>query len=365
MKVRAAVARIARAPLSIETLDIEAPRETEILVKLVATGVCHTDLVVRDGLLPTPLPVVLGHEGAGIVAAVGSSVTSVAPGDHVVMTYNSCGECPSCAAGAQSFCYDFFSRNFLGARVDGTTALSNDESTVHANFFGQSSFADHAIAHEANVVPVPHDMPLELLGPLACGVQTGAGAVLNALQVCAGSSFAVFGSGSVGLSAIMAAKVAGATTIVAIDTVPERLALARELGATHVIAAGPNVVADIMAITGHGVSFALDTTALPAVIRSAVESLAPRGVCAILGASGPDAEISLNETHFMTGGRRLIGTVEGDSDPKTFIPHLIELYRSGVFPFDRLVRYYDFDQINEAIADSEAGSTIKPILRFR
>jgi aryl-alcohol dehydrogenase len=365
MKISAAIAREKGAPLSIETIELEEPRPDEILVKVVATGICHTDLVVRDGMLPTPMPVVLGHEGAGVVAAVGSAIRKVKPGDHVVMTFNSCGSCPSCKDHDTVYCHEFFPRNFFAARADGTSALSKEGERINGNFFGQSSFADHAICHEANVVKVPDDVPLELLGPLACGVQTGAGAVMNALQVKAGKSFAVFGAGSVGLSALMAARVVGAATIVAVDLNDARLEMARELGAAHTINPGKaNATEEIMKITGHGLDYALDTTGLPAVIRNAVESLGPRGTCGILGASGPDSEIVLNETHFMSAGRRLMGIVEGEANPDTFIPMLIDLYRKGLFPFDKLVRFYDFAAINEAIHDSETGAAIKPIVRM-
>jgi aryl-alcohol dehydrogenase len=365
MKIRAAVAREKGAPLSLETIDLETPRPDEILVSVKATGVCHTDLVVRDGMLPTPLPVVLGHEGSGVVEAVGAAITKVKPGDHVVMTFNSCGGCPSCQDHAASYCHEFFPRNFFAARADGSSPLSVDGARINGNFFGQSSFATHAICHEVNVVKVATDVPLELLGPLACGVQTGAGAVMNALKVSAGKSFAVFGSGSVGLSALMAAHVVGATTIIAVDTNPARLEIAKSLGATHVIdPTKTNPVEEIMRITGTGLNFALDTTGLPAVIRNAVESLGPRGACGVLGASGPDAEIVLNETHFMSAGRRLIGIVEGDSNPDVFIPMLIDLYRRGRFPFDKLVKFYKLDEINAAIHDSETGTVIKPIVRM-
>lgn len=365
MKIRAAVAREKGAPLKLETVDLEAPRPDEILVKVTATGVCHTDLVVRDGLLPTPLPVVLGHEGAGVVEAVGAAITKVKPGDHVVMTFNSCGACPSCRDHATTYCHEFFPRNFFASRADGSSGLSANGERINGNFFGQSSFATHALCHEANVVKVPNDAPLELLGPLACGIQTGAGAVMNALKVSAGKSFAVFGSGSVGLSALMAAVAVGATTVIAVDTNPARLEVAKALGATHAIdPAKTHVVEEIMRITGSGLQFALDTTGIPVVIRSAVESLGPRGACGILGASGPDAEIVLNETHFMSGGRRLIGIVEGESNPDTFIPLLIDLNRAGRFPFDRLVKFYALEQINQAIHDSETGAAIKPIVRM-
>lgn len=365
MKIRAAIARDKGAALSLEEIEIEEPRSDEILVKVAATGVCHTDLVVRDGMLPTPMPVVLGHEGAGVVEKVGSAITKVKPGDHVVMTFASCGTCPSCQEHAVTYCHEFFPRNFFATRGDGSTALSNGDETIHSNFFGQSSFATYALCQEANVVKVPADVELELLGPLACGIQTGAGAVMNALRVAPAKSFAVFGTGSVGLSAVMAAKVVGATTIIAIDMNDERLAVARELGATHTINPGSaNATEEIMKITGYGVNYALDTTGLPAVIRGAVESLAPMGTCGILGASGPDAEIVLNETHFMSAGRKLVGIVEGESNPDVFIPMLIDLYRKGSFPFDKLVRFYDFEEINAAIHDSQTGVAIKPIVRM-
>ena len=365
MKINAAVTRAKGAPMSLEQLDLEEPRDDEILVRVVATGVCHTDLAVRDQLLPTPHPVVLGHEGAGVVVRVGRAVSKVQAGDHVVMTFNSCGTCPSCAEQAASYCHEFFPRNFFGTRADGSSALSRGNEKIHGNFFGQSSFATHALCHERNVVKVPRDVSLDILGPLACGVQTGAGAVLNALKVKAGKSFAVFGAGSVGLSALMAAKVAGASLLIAIDTNDARLALARELGATHIInpkqqAAGE----EIMRITEYGVDYALDTTGFAGVIRDAVGSLAPRGSCGILGASAPGSEIVLDEVHFMSGGRRLMGIVEGESMPDTFIPELIELHRKGLFPFDKLIRFYPFEQINQAIYDTETGIAIKPVIRF-
>ncbi len=365
MQIKAAVARQQNSPLSLETLELEDPLDTEILVKVVATGVCHTDMVVVAGMMPTPFPVVLGHEGAGIVEKVGVAVKKVKAGDKVVMTFNSCGQCPCCKAHHISYCHEFFPRNFMATRADGTTALSAKGERVHANFFGQSSFATHAICHEVNVVKVPDDSPLELLGPLACGVQTGAGAVMNALKVQAGSSFAVFGAGSVGLSAIMAAKVVGATTIIAVDTKPERLQMARELGATHAI--NPTEIdstEEIMRITGFGLDFALDTTGLSKVIRGAVLALAPMGTCGVLGASAPGTEIVLDEVHFMSGGRRLMGIVEGESNPDVFIPLLIDLHHKGLFPFDRLVTFYPLENINEAIHDSESGKAIKPIVRM-
>jgi len=365
MQIRAAVARAPHAPLSVETLELAAPREDEILVRVVATGVCHTDIVVRAQMLPVPLPVVLGHEGAGIVESVGARVIKVAPGDPVVMSYNSCGQCSNCHAGATSYCLDFPARNFAGARPDGSSALSFSGAVIHGNFFGQSSFATFAICHERNVVKVRRDAPLEKLGPLGCGVQTGAGAAINGLRVTPGSSFAVFGCGAVGLSAILGARLIGAGAIFAIDLHESRLALAREFGATHTIRAGTeDAVKAILDATRFGCNFALDTTGLPAVIRQAVDSLAPRGACAVLGASPLGTEISLDLVHLMSGGRSIRGTVEGDSSPDVFITKLVDFYLDGRFPFDRMLSFYTLDQINQAIADSEAGATIKPVIRM-
>ena len=365
MEIKAAVARQQGQGLTIEQVNLEAPRDNEILVRVVATGVCHTDLVVIAGHLPTPFPVVLGHEGAGVVEQVGSAVSKVKPGDHVVMTYNSCGSCPSCNDHASSYCHEFFPRNFFATRPDGSSAISQGDESIHSNFFGQSSFASYALCHEANVVKVSDDLTLELLGPLACGIQTGAGAVMNSLQVKVGSSFVVFGTGSVGLSAVMAARVVGASTIIAVDMNDDRLDMARQLGATHTInPKNVNASEEVMKITGFGANYSLDTTGVPAVIRNAVESLAPRGSCGILGAPAPETLIQLDETHFMSGGRRLMGIVEGDSNPDTFIPMLADLHAKGLFPFDKLVKFYSLDQINDAIHDSETGVAIKPIIRM-
>jgi aryl-alcohol dehydrogenase len=363
MKIKAAVVRAKEAPMSLETLDLEDPRDDEVLVRLVATGVCHTDIAMRDQTFPVPQPVVLGHEGAGVVERVGHAVTKVAPGDHVVMTYNSCGHCPSCAHHAPTYCHQFFEYNFASTRPDGSSALSKSGMKIFSNFFGQSSFATHALCHERNVVKVPSDAPLKLIGPLACGIQTGAGSVINALKVGVGESIAVFGAGSVGLSAVMAARVVGATTIIVVDLHDSRLRLASELGATHTInASRENPVEAILKITGAGVDYALEVTGVPKVVRQAVESLAPRGVCGIAGAFPVGSEVTLDLVHLMTSGRSIRGLVEGESNPDVFIPHLIDLHKQGRFPFDRLITHYSFDDINTAIHDSETGKVVKPIV---
>lgn len=365
MKIRAAVTRAKASPMSLETLELEDPREDEVLVRLVATGVCHTDIAMRDQAFPVPQPIVLGHEGAGVVEKVGRATGKVKPGDRVVMTFDSCGRCASCLEHESTYCHDFFGHNFAGQRPDGSSGLSAAGKPIHGNFFGQSSFATYALCHERNVVKVRSDAPLHLLGPLACGVQTGAGAVINCLKVRPGDSLAVFGTGSVGLSAVMAARLAGATTIVAVDPNEKRRFLATDLGATHTIdPAKMNPVEQIMKITGTGARFSFDTTGIAAVIRQAVESLAPRGTCGICGASPGGTEVSLDVLHLMTAGRKIRGIVEGDSAPDVFIPALIDLHLQGRFPFDKLVSLYPFEQINEAIQDAESGQAVKAIVRM-
>ena len=363
--VRAAVARTAGLEFTIEDLTLDPPRDGEVLVRVVATGMCHTDAAVCTRDLPTPLPVVLGHEGAGVVEAVGRGVTGVAPGDHVVLSFMACRACAACRSGRPSVCPSLAPLNFAGARNDGSHALHSSWGPVHDRFFGQSSFATYAIADQRNAVRVRKDAPLELLGPLGCGIQTGAGSVLNGLRVRHGQSFCVFGSGAVGLAAVMAARVAGATTIIAVDVVQSRLSLASELGATHVVNAREgDVLAAIRSAVQIGLDTALDTTGNVEVIRTAVAALRPGGICGILGASPPGAELRLDVGDLMGNSKCVRGIVEGDSVPEIFIPELIELHLQGRFPFDKLVRFYPLEEINTAAADSARGDAVKPIIRM-
>jgi len=369
MSSRQVTAAVVRQAGSFELAEatLEPPRDDEVLVRVVAAGLCHTDLVVRDQLYPVPLPVVLGHEGAGVVEAVGSAVTKVAPGDHVALSFLNCAQCRPCFDGSPASCANFNDVNFAGHRPDGSHALTlgDGEPMLHDRFFAQSSFATYAIAHERNTVKVRDDAPLELLGPLGCGIQTGAGTVLRAMELGLGDTLAVMGAGAVGLSAVMAAHAAGATTVIAVDVVPSRLEVARELGATHVVnGREADAVEEIRRITGTGVDFALDTTGLPALVGQAVDALRQRGTAAILGASAPDAKIELPANAFMQSCKTLMGVVEGNSVPDVFVPQLLELHLQGRFPFDRLVRFYDFDEIQKAAADAESGETIKPIVRI-
>ena len=352
-KIQAAVLRKTGSPLKIESLEMEGPRDDEVLVRLIASGICHTDIgFVDDWDGP---PVVLGHEGAGVVELVGKSVKSVARHDHVVLSYQSCGRCRQCRSGHPTGCERFFEANFGFERLDGSNALHR--SGVRGHFFGQSSFATHALATERNLVKVPGDLPLELLAPLGCGLQTGAGTVINSLEVPKGASLAVFGTGAVGLAAVMAARLVGAHPIIGVDLNPMRLELARDLGATHTIDnRHEDVVSRINDITGSGVDYVLEITGAPRMHQFALDVLKPQGTVALIAHPGGAGSLP--------GGRKIRGIIQGDAVPQSFIPKMIALYEAGQFPFDRLVKFSDFGEINRAIAAARRGDTIKPVLRI-
>lgn len=362
--ITVAVVRAAGQPFTIENATIREPRSDEVLVKVVATGICHTDLIARDQYYPVPLPVVLGHEGAGVVEALGPEVRHLKIGDHVVLTYGACGHCDPCVSGHETYCKNFYAHNFGGVGPDGDIALqSQDGEPLHDHFFSQSSFSTYALARERNAIKVPPGAPLALLGPLGCGIQTGAGAVINSLKVTPGSSFVTYGAGAVGLSAVMAARVAGAAKIIAVDVVPARLKLAIELGATHTINSKEvDVIEAVRRLTDGGADFALESTGRPEVLEAGVEALGGLGTLGIVGAPKLGTKASFDINNHILGGRSIRGIVEGDSVPQVFIPQLVELYQQGRFPFDLLVKFYPFEQINQAAEDSAKGITLKPIL---
>lgn len=366
MKVNAAVATAPQTDLDIRELTLDEPRADEVTVRMVASGVCHTDAIVRDQWYPTPLPAVLGHEGSGIVEAVGADVVDLKVGDKVVLAPASCGVCENCIAGHPQYCVEFYDLNFGGSRKDGSTMFDDNGTAVSSNFFGQSSFATASNVRARNAVKIDDDAPVELLGPLGCGIMTGSGAVLNVLKPSPGESIAVFGTGAVGLSGMLAAKATGATTIIMVDIIPSRLEFAKELGATHVVnSKETDPVEAIREITGgRGVSYALDTTGVPPVFSQMTKSLALRGHGALVGAAKLGTEAPFDIGTLLTSGINVSMVVEGDALPREFIPKLISLHERGMFPFDKLVKTYDFKDINQAFADSESGSTIKPIIVY-
>ena len=358
MKITAAVLRDRAGPFQLEELVLADPGPGQVRVQIVGVGFCHTDLLPRFGETAPP-PLVAGHEGAGIVESVGVGVTDVTVGDHVVISYDHCGRCENCRAGRQPYCEAFFPRNLVGVHANAPTFVHDASGDpVATRWFGQSSFATHSVCDARNVVKVDPDLPLELLGPLACGVQTGAGAVFNSLGVGARSAIAIFGAGAVGLSAVMAARVAGADKIVVVDLNPARLAVADELGATHTIDSSAEDPSHVLR-TLRGVHYSLDTTGVPEVIATAIKALRPGGACGLVGAQRGTVHL---DPMLLSVGRTVTGIIEGDAVPRSFIPRLISLWRGGRLPFDRLITTFPLAEINSAEQAVSSGRVIKPVL---
>ena len=367
MKIQAALAHANNSPLSIEEIDLVEPGPNDILVRVVASGICHTDMTVQNKV-PLPWPAVLGHEGAGIVEKVGANIKKVAVGDSVLMTTASCGVCENCVEGQPSYCTSFRDINMSGGYcADGSCSHSQHSKPVFGRFFGQSSFASYALTTERSIIKIDSDLPLPLMAPLGCGFQTGAAAVFNTLEVRAGTSIAIFGAGAVGLSAVMAAKISGCSQIIAVDVVPSRIALAQELGATHVVNAGEeNVIERIQEITGGGASYSVDASGIPAVMSQAIDALGFKGVAALVGIVGGEASVTFNPTILQSRCQSIRGSIMAGVNgvPEVFVPKLIAYWRAGKFPIEKMVKFYDFEDINQAIHDAEDGSCIKPVLKL-
>jgi aryl-alcohol dehydrogenase len=364
MRTRAAVLSQPNTPMTVSDVEVSEPKLGEVLVRMVASGVCQTDLGVIHGKLPLPLPAVLGHEGAGVVEAVGPGGAKLQVGDHVVIdAVTHCGRCRLCLTGRPYLCPDM-TNGFLGGMMpDGSKRFRRDGGEV-SHFFWQSSFAEHSVIPERIAVKVPNDLPLEKLAPLACGIQTGSGAVLNTANVQAGDTVAVIGCGGVGLAAVMAARLARALRIIAVDFFEHRLKLARELGATDTIAArGTDAVEEIRKLTGGGVDFAFECIGKPETVRQTVDCVRGGGTAVISGVVAPGAEVKLDGLGLL--GKTVIGNVEGSAVPEEYIPKLVEFWRHGEFPFDKLTtRTYALKDINQAVADMERGDVIKPVVRY-
>jgi aryl-alcohol dehydrogenase len=366
MRAAAVVFEKLHAPLAVAEVDVDEPGPGEVLVKIVASGVCHTDALAMEGDMPFPAPGVLGHEGAGVVAAVGDGVSNVATGDKVVIGWPWCGSCRNCLEGQPRYCLSLGPLVIEGGRPDGSTALRRpDGSPLHSHFFGQSSFAGYSVCAANALVPVAADADVAILGPLACGIGTGAGAVLNALRPFTGSSIVIYGAGAVGLSAVMAARLTGATTIIAVDRLSSRLALARQLGATETIdvSGGLDPVAVVQEICGGSADFAMDCAGVVAVLQQAAASVGMRGTVALIGGAPLGASFALD--HMSTlWGKRVVGILGGEGTSASLIGALITLNRQGRFPYDKLITSFPLDQVNDALEASRTGDVIKPVLRM-
>jgi Zn-dependent alcohol dehydrogenase len=363
MQITAAVVQELHGPFVVRDVELDEPGPGEVLVKVAATGFCHTDGIARHGDLPFPVPGVLGHEGAGTVAAVGPGVTSVHEGQAVVIGWPSCGACRNCQDGEPRYCLRLGEAIVGGHRLDGPSALrTRDGEPLASHFFGQSSFATYSLTTESALVPVPEGLPVEMMGPLACGLSTGAGAVFHTARPLPGASLVVYGVGTVGLAAIMAATNSPATTIIAVDRHASRLRMATEMGATHVVdATDTNVVEAINDICGGPADLALECTGVISVVRRAVDSVGMRGTCILIGGAPAGAEFSVD--HLSTlWGKSIVGTLGGSGRSLRLIGGLMGLYAQGRFPFDRLVEYFPLERIEEAVEASYSGDVIKPVL---
>jgi len=364
MQINAAVLPERHAELALGKVTLDEPRAQEVLVRIVATGICHSDVSVINGDLPLPTPIILGHEGSGIVEAVGPEVTRVAPGDHVVLSFAYCGTCVPCRTGHPVYCDISAAMNLTGCRADGSTAYRDAQGTVHGHFVGQSSFADYALVHHSAAVKVDPSADLATLAPLGCGIQTGAGTVMNLFRPSIGSTLAVTGTGPVGLSAIMAAQALGCATVIAVDLSDARLALAAELGATGLINARNGDLAEQLrdATGGAGVNFILDTTGVQDVISAGYAALSTRGRLGLVGVSPQGTRIDVDPWTIL-GGRSIEGNMEGDVVPDVFIPYLIELNRQGRFPYERMISQYEgLASLNAAVAASRSAEVVKAVI---
>ena len=354
------------APFELRDLVLDDPRDDEIVVRIVAAGICHTDLSAQNQVIPFPLPALLGHEGAGVVERVGRGVQTLKEGDHVLVSFNFCGECAQCVTGRPVQCDTWVPRNLVGgSRMDGSSPVHlADGGPLHSHFFGQSSFATRAVVRAAAAIPVPSDAPLPMLAPLVCGFQTGAATMFQVLAPELGHTVAIFGAGGVGLAALMAARLTPATRIIVVDVVPERLALAEELGATHTVnAASVDSVEAISEITGgRGADRIIEASGNTAVLKQALTATGIDSIVAIVGAPPFGSEVNLDILDAIVKGPRIIGVNQGRSVPRVVIPALVDHFLNGRMPFDKLIRTYPLADINEAIHDMHSGSTIKPVL---
>ncbi|MDR0905699.1 MAG: NAD(P)-dependent alcohol dehydrogenase [Oscillospiraceae bacterium] len=365
MQVKAAVTR-EKGKISIETLELAPPKAGEVLVKLVATGICHTDTAVMNQYLPVTFPMVLGHEGVGIIETVGEGVSGLAKGDKVILTFPSCGVCDHCQEGHPYSCDDNFNMFFGGNYRDGTKRLTGADGVDVGVLFGQSSFATYAVTNQDNAIKVDvTEDQLKALCSLGCGVQTGAGAVLNRMKPRPGSSIAIYGCGAVGLAGIMAAKIAGCSTIIAIHGSKGKEE-ALEFGATHTInGRKEDVKAKILEITGgKGAAYALESSGQPNLAVTMLDCMAKEGLAVTVSVTA-DAEVPIRlEPQIMNPSVTFAGCVEGHSNPKVFIPELVKFFKEGRLPVDKMNKYYTFDQIETAFEESHTGGVLKPILVF-
>ncbi|KAH6637167.1 chaperonin 10-like protein [Chaetomium tenue] len=355
-------------------ITIHDLRPDEVLVEMKYSGICHTDFYLQQGGFGplTEFPAIAGHEGAGVIRAIGSSVKdkSLQVGDSVLLSFAACAGCFHCQEDQFSRCTQFVPLNLTGiTRPDGSTpAKLSDGRPVRSQFFGQSSFSRFSAVHENCLVKCPHPQDMGIYSPMGCGYQTGAGTILNIFKPKPGQTVAVFGAGSVGFAAIMAAATIPVKQIIAIDIVERKLALAKELGATDTINSSTiqgSVVDELKRLTGgQGVDFAVDTTGVSSVVEKMLDCLAYSGTAASVGAPPREEKITVDVGLFFGFKKTWISVSEGDSHPPEFIPKLIDLHKQGKFPIEKISKVYPVADFEKAVSDMKDGTVIKPIIQF-
>jgi len=366
MKTRAAILYEPNTPLRVESLDLEPPRIGEVLVKLVATGVCHSDWHLVTGDTQHPMPVVLGHEGAGIVEAVGEGVTRVKPGDHVALNWApNCGSCFYCLNDRPNLCSAYVEPIWAGTMMDGTSRLSKDGRTVY-HFSALACFADYTVVPYECCVPLCKEVPFKIAALIGCAVTTGVGAVLNTAEVRPGSSVAVFGAGGVGLSIILGACLAGASRIIAVDRVEAKCHMAIEFGATHALIAGSETNDAIRALTeGRGADYVFEAIGIPAVQEQCLDAARPGGVIILAGVAPMGSNTNLPGAIITRQEKTVMGTYYGSANTARDFPLYADLYIKGKLDLDRLVsKTYPLEEINQAYADMLCGKVARGVIVF-
>ncbi len=364
MRIRAAVLHEPGRPVTVEEVELEPPQANEVLVRVAAAGVCHSDVHLADGALGEGRwPIVLGHEGAGVVEAVGEGVEHVAPGDPVAFCFvPACRECRSCRAGRPNLCEPAAANGVRGMLMDGTSRLRLPDGTVLQHGLMTACFAERTVVAKGGVVPLPEGLPLWQAALLGCGVVTGLGAVRNVGRVQAGDSVAVFGCGGVGLQVVAGARLGGAATIVAVDRVPEKLELARAQGATHAVDAGGKPVSEIRALTGGGVDVAFEVVGRPETVRLAWVAIRPGGTVVVVGLAPKGVDACVPAIEFLSD-KSLRGTYYGSGDPAAELPEYARLALAGALDLARVVTHVDeLDGVERALERLRRGEGARTVL---
>ncbi|HZR01067.1 MAG TPA: Zn-dependent alcohol dehydrogenase [Chloroflexota bacterium] len=364
---KAAILYEVHKPLEVADVAVQNPKAGEVLVRVAAAGVCHSDLHVMHGDLPANLPVVIGHEGSGVVEAVGEGVTSVAPGDHVILVWRApCGECFYCRRKLPALCDEASKIRFTGRLNDGTSRFSRDGQEIK-HFSGVSSFAERTVLPEQGVVKIRKDVPIEKAALVGCAVMTGVGAVINTAKVQAGDRVVVFGAGGVGLNIVQGAAMVGAEKIIAVDLLDNKLAYARQFGATHTLnGAKENVVEAVKELTdGLGADYAFDAIGNVKILEQGLACIRKAGALVCVGMPNHQAQLAFTVFPFILSEKRILSSIYGSADPWVDFPKLLNLYAAGKLKLDELIsREYTIDQVNEAFRALEAGEVARSIVRF-